>query len=163
MPRKPFEVTPEIAEIVARDRVHHPEPEVRERLLALHLTHLGRTREETAEMLGIGRKTLQRWLALFRKGGLEAMCRLRDVYRTSELEDHRDEILEMFAAEPPRTIAEAAERIRERTGLRRGETQVRRFLKKHRLKYRAVRTVPLPPKKVSKCTSPFRKSFSPKS
>ena len=82
MPRTPFEIAPEIAEIVARDWVHHPEPEVRERLLALQLAHLGRTREETAETLGSGRKTLQRRLASFR-GRSNAASPARQRFTTS--------------------------------------------------------------------------------
>ena len=59
-----------------------------------------------------------------------------------------------------RTVAEAGERIFQLTGLRRGPSQMRRFLKGLGLKFQRVRMVPVPPKKTWPSTSKPRPNFS---
>ena len=49
---------------------------------------------------------------------------------TSQLAAHQTSLEELFQADPPHTTAEACRRIEEATGIKRGLTQVRRFLKK---------------------------------
>jgi transposase len=52
-----------------------------------------------------------------------------------------------FGQRPPQTVAEACERIEQLTGVRRGETQVREFLRENLgLRWRKVAAVPVPPK-----------------
>ena len=67
---------------------------------------------------------------------------------------------EAFAKQPVRTVAEACDRIFQLTGLRRGPSQVRKFLKDLGLKFQRVRMVPVPPKKTWPSTSTSRPSFS---
>jgi transposase len=73
---------------------------------------------------------------------------------------YRDLIRESFEKQPVRTVAEACERVFQLTGLRRGPSQVRKFLKDLGLKFQRVRMVPVPPKKTWPSTSPSRPSFS---
>ena len=49
---------------------------------------------------------------------------------TSELLDQRASLEESFRRNPPHTVAEACQRIKDETGIERGPTQVRAFLKK---------------------------------
>jgi transposase len=51
------------------------------------------------------------------------------------------------------TVAEACERIFQLTGLRRGPSQVRKFLKELGLKFQRVRMIPVPPQKTWPSTS----------
>jgi len=51
-------------------------------------------------------------------------------------------------------------RIEELTGLKRGQTQVRKFLKELGLKWQRVRAIPVPPKKTWRNTSPSRPCFT---
>ena len=60
---------------------------------------------------------------------------------------YRELIRESFEKQPARTMAEACERIFQLTGLRRGPSQVRKFLKDMGLKFHRVRPVPVPPQK----------------
>ena len=60
---------------------------------------------------------------------------------------YRELIRESFEQRPARTMAEACERIFQLTGLRRGPSQVRKFLTGMGLKFHRVRPVPVPPKK----------------
>jgi transposase len=72
----------------------------------------------------------------------------------------RESIRESFEKQPVRTVAEACDRISQLTGLRRGPSQVRKFLKDLGLKFQRVRMIPVPPKKTWPSTSTSRTSFS---
>jgi hypothetical protein len=57
---------------------------------------------------------------------------------------YRDLVCESFEQQPVCTVAEAGERIFQLTGLRRGPTQVRTFLKDLGMKWQRVRAIPVP-------------------
>ena len=145
--------------IVQEERESHPNSQVRKRMLALWLLHCDVTREKAAAIVGVGRATVQRWVAAFRDGGLDGLRRWEVEGPKSELAAYRDQIREMFAEQPARTVTEAAERIYEKTGLRRGQTQVRKFLKDLGLTWQRVRAIPVPPKKVSRNMSTTKLYF----
>ncbi len=60
----------------------------------------------------------------------------------SEMAAHRESLEEYFAKHPPATVNEAASKIEELTGIRRGPTQVRRFLNSLGLRPRKVGMIP---------------------
>jgi transposase len=95
----------------------------------------------------LSRATIQRYVAAFREGGLEGLRRWDPNRPVSEMAGYRELIHDSFENEPVRTIAEACERIYLLTGLRRGPTQVRRFLKGMGLRFLRVRPIPVPPQK----------------
>ncbi len=78
----------------------------------------------------------------------------------SERAAYRESIRESFEKQPVRTIAEACERIFQLTGLRRGPSQVRNFLKEMGLKFLRVRPIPVPPKKTRPSTSKSKRLFT---
>jgi transposase len=78
----------------------------------------------------------------------------------SEMAAYRDLIRQSFEERPARTVAEAGERIFELTGLRRGPSQVRKFLKDLGMKWQCVRAIPVPPKKTWPSTWKPKPSFS---
>src|SRR5262249_11797074 len=66
----------------------------------------------------------------------------------SDLGAHATAIRESLTNRPVRTVAEAAEQIERLTGLGRGPTQVRQFLKTELgFRWRRTRGIPCPPKK----------------
>jgi transposase len=140
--------------VVREEQESHPNPRVRQRMLVLWCLHCNLSRVQAAEVAGVSRATVARVVAAFREGGLDAVRRWDVQGPTSELAAYRDVIRASFERQPARTMAEAAERIEQLTGLRRGPTQVRKFLKGLGLKWQRVRSVPLPPKRVSTSTSP---------
>jgi transposase len=156
-------LTKEEQRIVQEELDCHPNRPIRQRMRALWLLHCGLTREQTAKIVGVGRATVQRWVAAYRDGGLDGLRRWNVEGPQSELMAYRDLIRAMFEERPPRTVAEAAQRIYEKTGLRRGPTQVRKFLKDLGFKWQRARAIPVPPKKVSRNTCNSRRSFSNKS
>jgi transposase len=154
------QLTEEQQRIVHEERVAHPNPRVREKMLVLWLLHCGTTREKAAEIAGIGRATVQRYVAAFRTGGLDGLRQWNPRRPSSEMAADRDLIRESFEKEPARTVAEACDRIFRLTGLRRGPSQVRKFLKDLGLKFQRVRMIPVPPKKTWRSTSRPRPRFT---
>ena len=60
---------------------------------------------------------------------------------------HRPQLEAEFREQPPHTVAEACARIEQLTGVRRGPTQVRAFLRDTLgLRWRKVAAVPVPPR-----------------
>ncbi len=136
--------------VVNAERDGHPDVHVRRKMLVLWLLHCGLGRHKAALVAGLGRATVQRYVAAYRDGGLDGLRRWDVVGPVSDLAMHRESIRQEFARLPARTIAEAAQRIEALTGIRRQPTQVRLFLKNLGLKFQRVRAVPVPPKKNSR-------------
>ena len=146
--------------IVNEERESHPELHVRRKMLVLWSLHCGLTRQQAAKLAGVGLATVERYVAAYRDGGLAGLRRWNVRGPVSDLAAYRDAIRESFAQQPVSTIAEACVRIERLTGLRRGPTQVRRFLKGLGLQWQRVRAIPVPPKKTWRNTSPNRPCFT---
>lgn len=153
-----IQLTEEQQRIVNAERDSHPQEHVRRKMLVLWLLHCGLSREKAAEVAGLGRATVQRYLAAFRDGGLEGLRQWGITGPVSDLAAHRDLIREEFTRQPARSMNEACERIERLTGIRRQPTQVRKFLKGMGLKWQRVRALPVPPKKLSTNMSESRPS-----
>lgn len=114
-----------------KDRYEHPHPRVQQRMEVLWLISQGLVYAEAARLAGVSEATVDRYVAVYRQGGLEA---LRERHwgqsSSSELAAHQDSLEESFRRNPPHTVAEACQRIKDETGIERGPTQVRAFLKK---------------------------------
>ena len=147
-----IELTEEEQAVVNSERDGHPDAHVRRKMLVLWLLHCGLTRQKAAFVAGLGRATVQRYVAAYRQGGLGGLRRWDVRGPVSDLAAHRDAIRQEFARQPARTVAEAAQRIERLTGIRRQPSQTRHFLKGLGLKFQRVRAIPVPPKKVSRST-----------
>lgn len=154
------QLTEEEQYIVNEERSSHPNERIRERMLVLWLLHNGVTRQKAAEIVGSGRATVQRFVSAFRDGGLDGLRRWDPNRPESELATFRELIEASFEKQPARTVAEAGERIFQLTGLRRGPSQTRKFLKGLGLKFQRVHMVPVPPKKTWQNTSKSRPNSS---
>jgi transposase len=108
--------------VVNAERDAHPEAHVRRKMLVVWLLHCGLTRAKAAEIGGLSRATVQRYVAAYRAGGLDGLRRwgIRDP--VSDLVAHTTAIREALTNQPVRTAAEAAERIERLTGLTRKPT-----------------------------------------
>ncbi len=146
--------------VVNVERDAHPDAHVRRKMLVLWLLHCGLTRVMAAEVTGLGRATVQRYVAAYRDGGLDGLRRWGVTGPVSDLAAHTDSIRTSLTKAPVRTVAEACDRIEALTGIRRKPTQVRAFLAGLGFKWRRVRAVPVPPKRASRSTSPTRRRSS---
>jgi transposase len=155
-----IQLTEEQQRVVNEERSAHPNPRTREKMLVIWLLHNGVTRQNAAKIVGVSRATVQRYVAAFRQGGLEGLRRWNLNRPESEMAAYRELIRESFEKQPVRTIAEACERIFQLTGLRRGPSQVRKFLRDMGLKFLRVRPIPVPPKKTWPSTSKSKQLFT---
>jgi transposase len=155
-----IQLTEDEQRIVDEERKSHPNLQVRDKMLAIWLLHCGLTRQKAAQVVGISRATVQRYVDAYRKGGLDGLRRSNVRRPASELAAFRDIIRASFEEQPACTIAEACDRIEKLTGIRRGSTQVRRFLKALGLKWQRIRAIPVPPKKTWTSTFGTKPSFS---
>ena len=146
--------------VVDVERDAHPDAHVRRKMLVLRLLHCGVTRAKAAEVAGLGRATVQRYVAASRDGGLDGLRQWDVVGPVSDLAAHTEAIRESLTSSPVRTVAEACDRVEALTGIRRKPTQVRVFLAGLGFRWRRVRALPVPPKKTSRTTSPSRRPSS---
>jgi transposase len=93
-------------------------------------------------IVGLHRTTVGSSITCYIQGGLTALCKLEYGTNNSELEQHQDSILVSFEQKPPRSVEEAVIRIEELTGIKRGVTQVKAFMKRHGLKYIKMGHIP---------------------
>jgi transposase len=143
-----FTVSNEDLEAIAKDRYHHAHPHVQRKMEVLWLKSHGLPHAQIGELAGVSLRTVQRYLDEYLRGGLKPIRRTRWRGAETVLLQHERSLEEYFWDHPPRSTKEAAKVIFEQTGVRRGLTQVRAFLKTHLgLRYRKVAAIPVPPKK----------------
>jgi transposase len=133
-------------EMIACERYHHPDPRVQRKLEVLWLLSHGETHERAATLAGVSRSSVQRYLTDYLEGGLDLIRRCPHKGSVSQLDQQQASLEEYFDKHPPHTVKEAQHVIEQRTGIRRGKTQVRRFLKRLGLKPRKACAIPVPPK-----------------
>jgi transposase len=142
-----FSFTAEDLKTIAHDRYHHPHPHVQRKMEVLWLKSHDLPHEQIAALAGVSLRTVGRYLNDYLEGGLAQVRRCNWHGPTSALADHAQSLEEYFWDHPPRTTKEAAAVIAEQTGIKRGLTQVRAFLKYPLgLAYRKVAAIPVPPK-----------------
>ena len=125
------EFTPEILKELYYQRYNHLAPLVQRRMDALWLKAHGLPHVQIAELVGVSENTLREYFELYQQGGLETLKELNYYRPVSELNVHIVSLETYFRENPPASIKEAQSEIEAITGVKRGETQVREFLKKN--------------------------------
>lgn len=123
-------------------RFHHPHPRVQRKMEVLYLKSQGVSSAEVCRLCAISRPTCARYLRAYRSGGIEKLKEVPWSRQHSQLADYRVLMAADFRQRPPASVAEAAQRIEQLTGLKRGLTQVRQFLKSLGMKPRKVGQIP---------------------
>ncbi len=113
-----------------RERFEHPHPRVQLRMEVLWLISCGELYSSAARLADVSDATVDRYVAISRERGIDGLKQFDWQGPTSELAAFQTSLEEEFRARPPHTTAEACRRIEEATGVKRGLTQVRHFLKK---------------------------------
>ena len=130
-----------------RDQLYHetfynPDPEVRKRCAIVYCKALALPHKDIGTFVRVSQPTVRRHLKAYQAGGLAQLTKVNRYTPTSELEVHRTALAAEFKAHPPQTVNEAAERIGQKTGLRRSTTQVRQFLQRLGMKRLKVGHIP---------------------
>jgi len=132
---------------LAHDRYHHPDPRVQRKMEVLWLKSHGLTHDQIAAYADVSRRTVQRYLDQYHEGGLPRLRRCRWHHPSSALAKHQDSLEEYFLKHPVRSAKQARAIIEQQTGVRRGLSQVRHFLKDRLgLRWRKTGAIPVPPK-----------------
>jgi transposase len=138
---------------IRRDRARHPHPRVQQKMNVLWLKSRGLTHDRIADLADTSVRTVQRVLTEFLDGGLPAVRTTRWEGRRAELDDHAPALEDHFVENPPRSTREAQAEIERLTGVRRGLTQVREFLKK-RSAWGGGRSAPCRPRRTPTSRQP---------
>ena len=137
-----IEFTEEAIAKLRYERFHHPHPRVQRKMETLLLKSDGLPHKQITRIVGISENTLRDYLREYKQGGVERLKELRFHHPQSELAEHRQSLETYFEQHPPATVNEAAAKIEELTGIRRGPTQVRKFLNSLGLRPRKVGMIP---------------------
>jgi transposase len=109
---------------------------------ALYLKSQGLAPEDICRLCSISKTTFYRYLHAYHEGGIDTLKEVPFYRRQSQLAEYRTSIEADLRQRPPASVAEAAARIAQLTGLERGPTQVRQFLKSLGMKPRKVGQIP---------------------
>jgi transposase len=140
-------VTADDRNALAHDRYHYPDPRVQRKIEVLWLPSHGLTHDQIAASADVSRRTVQRHLDQSHEGSLPRLRRGRWHYPSSALAKHQDSLEEYFLKHPVRSAKEARALFEQQTGVRRGLSQVRHFLKDRLgLRWRQTGAIPVPPK-----------------
>lgn len=121
--------TPEDIEQLHYERFHHPHPRVQRKMEALYLKSQGYPHWEIAQLIRGTKPTLLSYFQAYQSGGIAKLKELTFNQPQSELKQHQDSLEAYFREHPPKTLAQAAAKITELTGIVRSREQVRVFLK----------------------------------
>jgi transposase len=110
-------------------RFQHPDPRVQVRMEALYLRSQGVANADILRLCGISKASFHRYLKAYMGGGVEQLKRIEHYRPHSELTNHRPTLEAYFQQHPPTTVAEAAAKIADLTGIVRKPTQVRQYLR----------------------------------
>jgi transposase len=125
------------------ERFHYPCPIVQKRIHAVYMKATSKlTNAEVGKFAELHRHTVGKWMHAYKQGGFEALCQFNYGTNKSTLENHSDSILKSFSERPPMNSNEAKVRIEEMTGISRGPSQVRAFMKRHKLRYIKIGHIP---------------------
>jgi transposase len=145
---RPIRFTAEDRRSLAHDRFHHPDPRVQRKMEVLWLKSHGLGHDDIAAYADVSRRTVQRYLDQYREGGLPRLRRCRWHQPQGALAEHQESLEGYFSKHPARSAKQAQAVIERQTGVRRGLSQVRHFLKgRLGLRWRKTGAIPVPPKK----------------
>jgi len=126
-----------------QQHLDHPDARVRVKMEAVLLKSEGLAHGRICRIVGISENTLRSYLRAYQQGGIEKLQEQRPPRPArSELSAHRAALEAYFRQHPPATAKEAAAKIEELTGIHRGLTQVREFLKSLGMRRRKVGSIP---------------------
>jgi transposase len=137
-----IDFTPEQIDALHRERFHHPHPRVQLKMEVVYLKSQGLSHGDICRLARISENTLRSYLRQYQDGGLERLKQTDWDGPESELTDHRQAIEDHLRKNPPRSAAQAAADIERLTGIKRGLTQVRKFLKGMGLTFRKLGMIP---------------------
>lgn len=142
MPPRHIHISEADANAAKYEFCNHPEPTVQKRMLALRLRYRGYQNQQIADILEVSRNTVGNYLRLYEESGLVGLRTLNYCGPTSQLDQHQAKVEASFRQMPPRSVREAAKRIKHLTGVKRSANRVRAFLHRIGMRVRATGQIP---------------------
>jgi transposase len=125
------------------ERYNYPDALVQKRLTVLYLKAVTTySHQEIGKIAGVSRASVSKYIRLYNKEGYEGICKVRYGTNKSNIDEHKQSLLEYFMEHPPLNSTEALHRIKTMTGIQRSPTQIRRWMSKHGLKYLKAGQIP---------------------
>src|SRR3972149_4357383 len=125
------------------ERYYYPCPNVQKRIHAVYMkTKTGLSDTMIGHLTGLHRHSVRHWVQVYQARGFEALCQFNYGTNKSDLENHSESILKSLTDRPPMTACEAKSRIEELTGISRSPSQVRAFMKRHKMRYLQTGHIP---------------------
>lgn len=118
-------------------------PLIRQRMHVIYLRGIGMKPGACAKAAAVHPNSVTRWVKSYMESGLEQLQQHAVYKPQSELVTYADTIKKDFEYDAPQSIKQACQRIYQLTGLKRGPTQVRHFIRRI-LNYRYRKYRPLP-------------------
>jgi transposase len=110
----------------------------------LYLKGLGYSNNDICKIADICGNTMREYFKQYIDGGIERLKEVNFYRPGSDLQKYSGTMDEYFTENPPASIAHASAIIEEMTGIKRGETQTRKFLKS--MKFRYIKSCSMPAK-----------------
>ena len=124
------------------ERFHHPHPHVMRKMEVLFLKSLGLSHTMICLIAGVSPNTIRAYFKEYIEGGIEQIKKL-NFYRPESLLCTCSSSIESYLKEhPPISISQAAAMIEQLTGIKRGITQTRSFLKSLGFSFRKAGSIP---------------------
>lgn len=128
--------------IFAYERYNHPHARIMKKMDVMHLKSKGIDDSMICKIVGICPNTMRSYYQEYMDGGIEKLRAINFYRPQSQLEGYSSSIEEHLKNHPPASISQAVGIIEELTGIKRGDTQVRNFLKSHGFRFRKTGTIP---------------------
>ena len=123
-------------------RFLHPHPRVQLKMDVVLLKAHNLPHSKIASITGVCENTARTYLEEYKQGGIEDLKKLNFNKPVSALDSAKDIIKSHFEKHPPASIKEAAAEIEKLTGIKRGRTQVRKFLQSMGMRRLKTGTIP---------------------
>jgi transposase len=137
-------------QLLKYERYNHPHPRVMLKMDVVYLKGLGFSNEHIRKITDVCGNTMREYWKQYNQGGIERLKEVNFYKPGSEMQEYCGSIKEYFEEHPPSSIAQACTIIEKMTGIKRGETQVRKFLKSMKFRYIKSCSVPAKEKKEKK-------------
>ena len=137
-----FEFSDQEIDELEHNRYNFPDPKVQRKMEAVYLKSQGLSHSLICHLCKISRVTLVKYLKQYQLGGVERLKQNLYKGKVNELDPHKETLERVLTMNPAHTTKEAAQIIEDHTGIKRGLTQVRIFLKRIGFKYRKTAAIP---------------------
>jgi len=134
--------TTEDINIFQRDRYYHPHPHVMRKMEVLFLKSLNLPHDLICRIGSVSPNTMRSYFKEYIEGGIEKVQEINFYRPKSDLASYTSSIEAYLNENPPTSISQASSMIAQLTGIKRGITQTRSFLKSLGFSFRKAGAIP---------------------